>query len=81
MRDYKYDITIWPENSPEQFRKACTKLENAYSEVKKDDLLVDVDGSLIQVYSLHEKEIVIYDDYDFGYVFALSDYDIRDALK
>ena len=81
MRKYRYDVTICPDNSPQAFKTTCAKIEKAFPYLVKEKLLVDVDGSTIQVYSKNGKEVVIYDDYDEGAVFALADYDIRNALK
>ena len=80
MRAYPYDISIFPDNSPREFKSACAKIERAFPAYNKEKLLVDVDGSTIQAYSQGDKEIVVYDDYDVGTVFALSDVDIRAAL-
>ena len=80
MKEYRYDITICTDNSAAEFRKACRQIEKAYPMVQKEKLLIDVDGSTMQVYYLGGQKIVVYDDYDIGAVFALSDVDIQDAL-
>ena len=41
----------------------------------------DVDGSTIQVFHCNEKEIVVYDDYDVGAVFVLSNVDLSQLLS
>lgn len=46
----KYEYNISSENSPEKFKIICSKIEETYSELQKDVLLVDVDGTTIQVY-------------------------------
>jgi hypothetical protein len=80
MRAYPYDISIYPDNSPREFKSACEKIEQAFPEFRKERLLVDVDGSTIQAYTREDQEIVVYDCYDVGAVFALSDVDIGPAL-
>lgn len=80
MRDYAFDYTIWKDNSPEQFKKACASIERAFPDVDKEKLLVDVDGSTVQVYALDGKEAVVFDDYDVGAVFAKSDFDLSAAF-
>ena len=43
----------------EKFKEICKAIEMLYPSYKKDKLLVDVDNSLIQVYTDGDKEIVI----------------------
>lgn len=76
MRKYPYDYTIYPENSPEKFRETCAVTENKYPDLKKRELLIDVDGSTIQVYDCTAGEVIVYDDYDVGAVYILSDMDL-----
>lgn len=80
MREYKYEIPICRDNSPAEFKLACSKIDQQYPTAEKKQLLVDVDGSTIQVYYIEGKKLVIYDDYDVGAVFAMSDIDVREAL-
>ena len=70
---YKYDYTVYPDNSPEEFERICRLIERNMSGYEKRELLVDVDGSMIQVYENINKKIVVYDDYDVGAVFVRSD--------
>ena len=76
MKRYRYETTIWRDNNPEKFHEACARIEQTYPHAQKEDLLIDVDGSLIQVYRIEGKKAVIYDDYDVGGVFALSEIDL-----
>ena len=80
MRQYEYDFTIWRDNSPKKFKEACAQIERAYPNCTKKELLVDVDGSTIQVYYLGKKKVVVYDDYDVGAVYVLSDADLSNAI-
>ena len=76
MREYKYDYTVNPENSSETFRDLCDKIAQEYPTFRREELLIDIDGSTIQVFSENGKEIVVYDDYDVGAVFVVSDVDM-----
>ncbi len=75
-RPSKFKYTIFRDNSPEAFVNFCLKFEREYPNAIKRKLLVDVDGSTIQVYEVEGKQANIYDDYDVGVVYALSDWDI-----
>lgn len=77
----KYYYTIFPDNSPEKFRKFCNAIENYFSDLHKNKLLIDVDGSTIQTYTLDGKTIEVYDDYEVGAVFAISDFDLSEVLN
>lgn len=81
MREYPFDIPIFPDNSPKEFKNACEKIERAFPDMEKAPLLVDVDGSTIQVYKQGNEEAVVYDNYDVGAVYVMSDIDIRAALS
>lgn len=45
--------------SVEKFKEICKAIEVLYPEYKKEKLLVDIDNSLIQVYTNGKKEIII----------------------
>ena len=76
MINFKYDYTIYPENSPKKFKETCKIIEEEYSNVVKSKLLVDVDGSTVQPYYQNNKTIVVYDDYDVGAVYVQSEIDL-----
>ncbi len=61
-----YDYTVCRDNSPDVFIETCYQIEQAFPEAIRHKLLMDVDGSTIQVFTLDGKEIVVYDDYDIG---------------
>ncbi len=69
----RYDYTIYKDNSPTEFKKACSKIEKYFPNINKCELLIDVDGSTIQTYMLDDKVITVYDDYDVGAVYVESD--------
>ena len=77
MKIYPFDYNVCPDNSPEGFKKACKKIEEHFPGLKKEALLVDVDGTTIQTYADHGKEIVVFDDYDVGAVFVKSEIELN----
>ena len=80
MREFKYDYTICPDNNPKEFKGVCAIIGRAISDFQKKDLLIDVDGSTIQVFEYDGLIIVVYDDYDEGAVYVKSDIDLKDIL-
>lgn len=81
MKKYKYSYTICKDNSPEMFEKACIVLETCFPNIIKKELLVDVDGSTIQIFYERSEKIVVYDDYDVGAVYIESDIDLNRMIK
>ena len=81
MRDYKYDYTIAKENSPAEFKSICKLLEKKMPDYDMKKLLVDVDGTTIQVFVKGDTEVVVYDDYDIGSVFIKSDIDLSGIIE
>ncbi len=73
MYNFRYDYTIYPDNSTEKFKETCKKIERKYTNAIRKDLLVDVDGTLIQRYIVDNKSIIVYDDYYIGSVFVKSE--------
>ena len=60
----RYLIAI--ENSPKLFKDTCQVIESSFLDrIKKEKLLIDVDGSTIQTYIIDGHEITVYDDYDY----------------
>ncbi len=77
----RYDYTISHDNSPEVFRKICDIIARAFPELKMDDVLIDVDGSTIQIFGEEPLEIIVYDDYDVGAVYVKSDLDLSEIAE
>lgn len=73
---FQYDYNIFPDNNPEKFKEVCKWIQLKYPQAEKKDLLVDVDGSTIQVFVVDGKEIVVYDDYEIGAVFVKSEIEL-----
>lgn len=78
---YEFEYYILPDNSPKEFKAACLRIEEKHPEAEKQKLLVDVDGSTIQIYCISGKEILVFDDYEVGAVYVDSDYNLDDIFK
>ena len=72
-----FDHTVFRDNSPAQFKRACSVIEREFPDCHKQKLLIDVDGSTIQTYSVSGKEITVYDDYFVGAVYIKSEIDLN----
>lgn len=71
-----FDCTIARKNDVDAFNKAVMLLDKAFPDAKKEKLLIDVDGTLLQIYHLSDGYIKVCDDYDVGAVFVESDHDL-----
>ena len=60
---------------------ACVTIEKKYPDNKKRSLLVDVDGTTIQIYYINNKKVTVYDDFEVGAVYVLSELDLKDIFK
>ena len=78
---YNFDYTIYPDNSQEVFKNTCTKIENNYPDIVKENLLTDVDGTTIQIYHIGRKKIAVYDDYEVGAVYVRSDVNLESVFE
>lgn len=79
--EYKYSYNIKPETDEEAFFETCKTIEKGLFGLKKEKLLVDVDGTFIQIYYMgKEEKIVVYDDYDVDAVYVNSNVDLEEVL-
>lgn len=69
---YQYSYNINESANEEDFFVCCKLIEKNLPGVKKEKLLIDVDGSLIQIYHYANKKIVIFDDYYVDAVYINS---------
>jgi len=76
-----FDYNIHKEASNKEFKSACVKIEKAFENAKKDNMLVDVDGSLVQSYWVDGKEIRILNDYEVDAVYAKSEIELDNILN
>ncbi|MGN0605906.1 MAG: hypothetical protein ACI4JM_05240 [Oscillospiraceae bacterium] len=72
-----FDYNIYNENSVEKFKQACGKISKTFPNLKKEDVLIDVDGTTIQVFSKGNEKITVFNDYDVGAVYVESDIDLN----
>ena len=76
-----FDYTVYPDNNPKLFKETCTLIEKEITGLSKENLLIDVDGSTIQVYYYNNLEIKVLDDYEVGAVYIISEYNLDDILR
>ena len=63
-RNRGYTIALEPDEAT--FKKACELIETKYPYLKKEPILEDVDGSLIQVYYVGGHKLLVDNDYEIG---------------
>jgi hypothetical protein len=76
-----FNYNVYAENSIEEFRKVCERIEKAFPNVEKLKILIDVDGSTVQTYVENGKDIDVYNDYEVGAVYIKSEIDIALAIN
>lgn len=64
-----FNYTVAKEADNKAFLNACAKIEKEVKPLKKEKMLVDVDGSLIQIYYTDNKKIKVLNDYDVDAVY------------
>lgn len=62
------------------FDKACSAIESKLNGIKKEELLEDVDGTLIQIYKVQDGKIKVVNDYEVDAVYADSDVNLSEIL-
>lgn len=68
---FKYNIHKEADNS--KFKDACKKIENGIKGLKTEEPLIDVDGSVIQIYNSKNGKIKVYNDYEVDAVYIDSE--------
>lgn len=71
-----FDYTICTSADEELFHEQCRAFEKTIPLLKKQKLLEDVDGSLIQRYEHPKGSIVVRNDVQVDAVYVTSDFDI-----
>lgn len=71
------EYAICNQADQEIFHQQCLALEKNIPGIRKEELLEDVDGSLIQSYLLGQSRIVVYNSYYTNEVYIKSDIDLR----
>ena len=76
-KEYKYSYNICDQQNDELFYKQCAALEKHIPGLTKERLLIDVDGSLYQIYYHQKGELSVNNDYYIGALYIDSDFDIE----
>lgn len=76
-----FDYNIKPIADNDAFLECCKTIEDKLSGLKKDKLLVDVDGTAIQAYEIKGKAIKVFNDYEVDAVYITSEYNLDDLFK
>ena len=62
------------------FRGICEQIEEGIKNVERKNLLEDVDGTQIQLYMIHGKEIKVVNDVEVDAVYIDSEMDLKEIL-
>lgn len=68
---FKYNIYNMADNN--KFKMACNKIERSIKNLNIEKQLVDVDGSMIQIYNSDDGKIKVYNDYEVDAVYIDSE--------
>ena len=79
-KEYKYSYNINPDTNEKLFVDTCMAIEKGLQGIDKEGLLMDVDGSLIQIYYYKGKKIAVYNDYYVGALYIDSNVKLDDIL-
>ena len=75
---FTYNISKVADNKA--FRNACAAIEAKVNGITKEELLADVDGSLIQIYNTPDGSIKVFNDYEVDAVYADSEVNLSKVL-
>ena len=75
---FSYNIAKVADN--QAFQKVCADIESKMRGIQKESLLVDVDGTLIQIYKASGGSIKVVNDYEVDAVYADSDIDLTGII-
>lgn len=74
---FEFDYSICTEPDRDIFLKQCKALEKHIPNLRKSNLLKDVDNSETQVYFLNNKRLLVHNSYNVGAVYIESEFDIE----
>ena len=63
-----------------EFKRACALIESNIKDAKKEKPLIDVDGSIIQIYDTKEGKIKVYNDYEVDAVYVDAEVNLSAIL-
>ena len=75
-----FTYNIHKEADVKAFEEALNRIEKGVPDIRKDKLLKDVDGTLIQVYYAKGGKIKVVNDYEVDAVYADSDIDLENII-
>lgn len=76
---YSYNISKVADNKA--FNDVCKALEMSDERLIKEKPLIDVDGSIIQIYTKGNKKIKVSNDYEVDAVYIDSEVDLEGIIK
>ena len=76
---FHYNICTEPDR--EIFIKQCQALEKHIPGIVKGELLVDVDGSETQIYTVKGKRVTVHNSYYIGAVYIDSEVELTEYFK
>ena len=71
-----FDYTVCTQADVELFRKQCAAIEKNIPNLKKHELLVDVDGTLAQRYDHSIGTIMVKNDMQVDALYVTADFDL-----
>lgn len=76
---YKYNILKYADEK--EFNSICQKIEGTIEGLTKEKTIIDVDGSVIQIYKKNGKSIKVFNDYEVDAVYVDSEINIDDIVE
>lgn len=76
-----FEYTICTQADGILFKRQCAALEKHIPNLKREQLLEDVDGTLIQLYHHERGEVVVCNDCDLNCLYVESDFDLETYFK
>lgn len=73
--------SVWPKASMGRFQEACAKVEKHIPELHNEGRLEDVDGSVIQVYTLNGRGLTVKNNYEDNAVYIRTEVDLEAILS
>ena len=71
-----FDYTICNAPDSDIFLRQCKALEKNIPDLKKSEILKDIDGSQIAVYFKDGKKVTVHNSYYVGAVYIQSEFDL-----
>lgn len=75
-----FSYTICKAADDTVFQQICTKIETEVEQLKKERFLIDVDGSMVQTYTVGNKKIEVFNDYEVDAVYIDSGIDLSKVV-